>query len=249
MAPDGKAGLCVEVTGFEGDGSLERTRKRSFPEIKVRPRAAEARARSEADFGDGARRARARYVSDLRSPVSRLASRSASGDGEAGFGNLKLLGRTGAYWYNNSDHSMKMALHMAKSPVERRHPWKRRKRFSASDEDGLCCSSPRSSHSRWRSVSARPSSSSSFSTSVAIEKSGSSSRPFSRDRSRHWCTSLVLRLGLGRLFSGWLIVNVSLSAALVLRISHEAGRSRDGLARLGSRSPASSLGGHASVSC
>ena len=30
------------------------------------------------------------------------------------FANLKLLGRTGAYWYNNSDHSMKMSLHMAK---------------------------------------------------------------------------------------------------------------------------------------
>jgi UDP-galactopyranose mutase len=30
------------------------------------------------------------------------------------FENLKLLGRTGAYWYNNSDHSMKMALDMAR---------------------------------------------------------------------------------------------------------------------------------------
>ena len=30
------------------------------------------------------------------------------------FENLELLGRTGAYWYNNSDHSMKMSLHMAR---------------------------------------------------------------------------------------------------------------------------------------
>ncbi len=30
------------------------------------------------------------------------------------FRNLKLLGRTGAFWYNNSDHSMKMALDMSR---------------------------------------------------------------------------------------------------------------------------------------
>jgi UDP-galactopyranose mutase len=34
------------------------------------------------------------------------------------FSNLKLLGRTGAYWYNNSDHSMKMSLNMARHLLE-----------------------------------------------------------------------------------------------------------------------------------
>ena len=32
--------------------------------------------------------------------------------------NLKLLGRTGAYWYNNSDHSMKMSLSLARHLLE-----------------------------------------------------------------------------------------------------------------------------------
>ncbi len=110
MAPAGKTGLCVEVTGFEGEGNWRE------PEALV-PQILEDLVRlklvaSKKDFGRvHVERVRDTYpIYDLRYKESfALASRMVKP-----FRNLKLLGRTGAYWYNNSDHSMKMSLQLAR---------------------------------------------------------------------------------------------------------------------------------------
>jgi protoporphyrinogen oxidase len=114
MAPEGKAGLCVEVTGFEGAGHW------SDPEALI-PQILSDLVRlklvaSPSDFGAvHVERVRDTYpIYDLRYKESfALAQRMVKP-----FANLKLLGRTGAYWYNNSDHSMKMSLHMARHLLE-----------------------------------------------------------------------------------------------------------------------------------
>ncbi len=110
MAPSGKTGLCVEVTGFEGEGAWR------DPEALV-PRLLEDLVRlklvvAKKDFGAvHIERVRDTYpIYDLRYKESfALASRMVKP-----LSNLKLLGRTGAYWYNNSDHSMKMSLSLAR---------------------------------------------------------------------------------------------------------------------------------------
>jgi protoporphyrinogen oxidase len=110
MAPPGRTGLCVEVTGFEGEGAWK------DPDALV-PQILEDLVRlklvaSRSDFGAvHVERVRDTYpIYDLRYKESfALASRMVKP-----FRNLKLLGRTGAYWYNNSDHSMKMSLHLAR---------------------------------------------------------------------------------------------------------------------------------------
>jgi protoporphyrinogen oxidase len=114
MAPSGKTGLCVEVTGFEGEGAWKE------PEALV-PRILEdlvrlKLVRSARDFGPvHIERVRDTYpIYDLRYKESFAhASRMVKP-----ISNLKLLGRTGAYWYNNSDHSMKMALSLARHLLE-----------------------------------------------------------------------------------------------------------------------------------
>ncbi len=110
MAPPGKTGLCVEVTGFEGEGAWK------SPEALV-PQILDDLVRlklvaSPKDFGSvHIERVRDTYpIYDLRYKESfALASRMVKP-----VSNLKLLGRTGAYWYNNSDHSMKMSLALAR---------------------------------------------------------------------------------------------------------------------------------------
>lgn len=109
MSPPGKTGLCVEVTCFQGDDAWENP-DALIPRIKsdlVRLKLV----RAEEDFG-------AVHVDRVRDtyPIYDLKYResfAAASKMVKPFRNLKLLGRTGAYWYNNSDHSMKMSLHMA----------------------------------------------------------------------------------------------------------------------------------------
>jgi protoporphyrinogen oxidase len=110
MSPLGKTGLCVEVTCFEGTGPWHEPEK-LIPRIQadlVRLNLV----RGREDFGPvHVERIRDTYpIYDLRYKESfSKAARMAKP-----FKNLKLLGRTGAYWYNNSDHSMKMSLHLAR---------------------------------------------------------------------------------------------------------------------------------------
>jgi protoporphyrinogen oxidase len=114
MAPAGKSGLCVEVTCFEGKGPWK------DPEA-LAPQILDDLVRlklvaSRSDFGGvHVERVRDTYpIYDLRYKESfAAASRMVKP-----ISNLKLLGRTGAYWYNNSDHSMKMSLHMARHLLE-----------------------------------------------------------------------------------------------------------------------------------
>ncbi len=109
MAPPGKAGLCVEVTGFEGTGHWLDPEK-LIPQIQADLVRLEL-VGSPSDFGavhvEKVRDTYPIYDLDYKNSFAR-----ASGMVKP-FVNLKLLGRTGAYWYNNSDHSMKMALQMA----------------------------------------------------------------------------------------------------------------------------------------
>lgn len=110
MAPAGKTGLCVEVTCFEGHGPW------SDPEALV-PQVLSDLVRlklvgSASHFG----RVHVERVRDTY-PIYDLGykeSFAAASRMVKPIENLKLLGRTGAYWYNNSDHSMKMSLHMAR---------------------------------------------------------------------------------------------------------------------------------------
>ena len=110
MAPAGKTGLCVEVTGFEGEDAWKDP-KALLPQILsdlVRLKLVA----SEKNFGPvHIERVRDTYpIYDLRYTESfALACRMVKP-----FSNLKLLGRTGAYWYNNSDHSMKMSLQLSR---------------------------------------------------------------------------------------------------------------------------------------
>jgi len=110
MSPLGKTGLCVEVTCFEGDRPW-REPESLIDQIKsdlVRLELVGA----SSDFA-------AVHVEKVRDtyPIYDLQykeSFAAASQMAESFENLELLGRTGAYWYNNSDHSMKMSLHMAR---------------------------------------------------------------------------------------------------------------------------------------
>lgn len=114
MSPPGKTGLCVEVTCFE-DAPPWREPESLVPRIKEELVRVDL-VRSPEDYGAvHVERVRDTYpIYDLRYRESfSAAARMAKG-----LSNLKLLGRTGAYWYNNSDHSMKMSLQMAKHLLE-----------------------------------------------------------------------------------------------------------------------------------
>jgi protoporphyrinogen oxidase len=110
MSPPGTSGLCVEVTCFEGAEPWQNP-EALIPQIQadlVRLRLVP----SIQDFGAvHVERVRDTYpIYDLRYKESFAAAMRMAKPYE----NLKLLGRTGAYWYNNSDHSMKMSLHLAR---------------------------------------------------------------------------------------------------------------------------------------
>jgi protoporphyrinogen oxidase len=110
MAPAGRTGLCVEVTCFEGDEvwqnpeALVEQVKRDLVQLEL--------VGSSEDY-------EAVHVERVRDtyPIYDLSykeSFAAAVKMTKSLSNLKLLGRTGAYWYNNSDHSMKMSLAMAR---------------------------------------------------------------------------------------------------------------------------------------
>lgn len=114
MSPPGKAGLCVEVTCFEGDRLWEAP-EAILDEVKTDL----VRLDLVGDIRDiGAvhvERVQDTYpIYDLEYKESFAAAQRMTKHLE----NLKLLGRTGAYWYNNSDHSMKMSLAMARHLLE-----------------------------------------------------------------------------------------------------------------------------------
>jgi protoporphyrinogen oxidase len=109
MSPPGKTGLCVEVTCFEGDEQWNDPES-SIEEIKADLVRLDL-VKSAGDY-------EAVHVECVRDtyPIYDLRYRKSFSDAvrmTKPFRNLKLLGRTGSYWYNNSDHSIKMSLAMA----------------------------------------------------------------------------------------------------------------------------------------
>jgi protoporphyrinogen oxidase len=110
LSPPGKTGLCVEVTCFEGD-RLWLEPESILDQIKSDLVRLELVGSSEDFEAVHVERIRDTYpIYDLKYKESFAAAVRMAKP----FRNLKLLGRTGAYWYNNSDHSMKMSLHMAR---------------------------------------------------------------------------------------------------------------------------------------
>jgi protoporphyrinogen oxidase len=110
MSPPGKTGLCVEITCFEG-GRVWEEPKAVLDEVRTDL----VRLDLVGDIGDigevHVERIRDTYpIYDLKYKESFSAAQRMVKH----LRNLKLLGRTGAYWYNNSDHSMKMSLAMAR---------------------------------------------------------------------------------------------------------------------------------------
>jgi protoporphyrinogen oxidase len=110
MSPPGKTGLCVEVTCFEGDRLWQE------PESIIGQIQSDLVRLELVDSIDDFAEAHVERIRDTY-PIYDLGykeSFAAASRMAKAFRNLKLLGRTGAYWYNNSDHSMKMSLAMAR---------------------------------------------------------------------------------------------------------------------------------------
>jgi protoporphyrinogen oxidase len=110
LSPSGQAGLCVEVTCFEGDRMWQEP-EAILDQVKTDL----VRLDLVGDIGDidavHVEKVRDTYpIYDLEYKQSFAAAQRMAKD----LDNLKLLGRTGAYWYNNSDHSMKMSFAMAR---------------------------------------------------------------------------------------------------------------------------------------
>jgi len=109
MSPEGMTGLCVEVTCLEGD-DVWRNPEKLVEQIKKDLQQVRLVSDPSAILAIHIERVRDSYpIYDLQyrknfSKASKIAKP---------FKNLKLLGRTGAFWYNNSDHSMKMSMDMA----------------------------------------------------------------------------------------------------------------------------------------
>ena len=108
-APDGGYGLCVEVTCNEGDDRWE------HPERLTAAIEAQLFSTGVLRTGDGLSAPHIEHIRDTY-PVYRLDYQEEMVRVRQGLGsirNLRLLGRSGTYWYNNMDHSVRMALDLA----------------------------------------------------------------------------------------------------------------------------------------
>jgi len=109
-APAGKCGVCAEVTCVEGDDIWERPDKLND---EVQRHLGKVRAIRSDDRIEGL------YIERILNtyPVYKMGYREELARVKldlSRFTNLKLLGRTGTFWYNNMDHSMKMAIDQVK---------------------------------------------------------------------------------------------------------------------------------------
>lgn len=106
LSPPGKSGVCVEVSCRRDD---DRWRSPLSTEPAIRESLLRAKVvRSREDFlGLDVERIANAYPIYSRDYKEKLAD---AVDVTAGFSNLKLLGRSGAFWYNNMDHSIEAAF-------------------------------------------------------------------------------------------------------------------------------------------
>lgn len=111
LAPEGRAGLCVEVTCMQGDGAW------NSPEA-MEPALTKALAKVGVIGGEHEvsglaiekiPNAYPIYALDYREKRDKLVEAVSS------FRNINLLGRTGGFWYNNMDHSIRAAIELFQS--------------------------------------------------------------------------------------------------------------------------------------
>jgi len=105
-APSGKCGVCAEVTCIEGDRIWEEPEKLSG---QVQRHLENVGVIASSEQIDGLRIERIPNTY----PVYKLGYREELARVKQELGclsNLELLGRTGTFWYNNMDHSIRMAL-------------------------------------------------------------------------------------------------------------------------------------------
>jgi len=106
LAPPGKSGLCVEVTCMEGDGNWESPHRL---EAAIRDKLRSTGVIKDIDTIIGYNiekipNAYPIYTMNYKSIFNDVLQKT------GGLKNLKLLGRTGSFWYNNMDHSIEAAL-------------------------------------------------------------------------------------------------------------------------------------------
>lgn len=125
-APDGRSGICVELACMEGDGIWhEPEHLRSLVEKDLIKVGLVRRYNDILDLHiERIRNTYPIYTLDYREKLH--AALEALGHYE----NLLLLGRTGTFWYNNMDHSIRMALDLAEiintdgDPTQYKHSMK-----------------------------------------------------------------------------------------------------------------------------
>ena len=107
-APRGETGICVEITCFEGDNSWNNPESfvqdviNDLLKVRVIKRSEEIKKIHIEKIPNTYPVYDTAYLADLDSALEQVGR----------FKKLKLLGRTGTFWYNNMDHSIAMAFSM-----------------------------------------------------------------------------------------------------------------------------------------
>ncbi len=106
LAPEGKTGICVEVSGevaAENEGSLDLRIRRALVKVGLLPDV------------DVITKVHIERVANAY-PVYRLNYQEEIDKvnvAVAAYDNISLLGRTGSFWYNNMDHSIEASFNLA----------------------------------------------------------------------------------------------------------------------------------------
>jgi protoporphyrinogen oxidase len=108
-APAGKSGICAEVTCIEGDRVWDKPEMcaREVEKQLLRTRVIKKSDQIESMNIERIPNTYPVYKLGYREELARVKQNLAS------FENLKILGRTGTFWYNNMDHSIRTAIDTA----------------------------------------------------------------------------------------------------------------------------------------
>jgi protoporphyrinogen oxidase len=109
-APAGKHGICVEIACMEGDGSWKHP---DWVLGDVRTQMIKVGLVPRYNAIDTCHVERVRHTYPIYTMGYQERKTEASRQIREKARNLNLLGRTGTFWYNNMDHSIAQALHMA----------------------------------------------------------------------------------------------------------------------------------------
>lgn len=113
-APHGETGICVEITCFEGDNSWNNPESfvqdviNDLLKVRVIKRSEEIKKIHIEKIPNTYPVYDTAYLADLDSALEQVGR----------FKKLKLLGRTGTFWYNNMDHSIAMAFSMVRDLLQ-----------------------------------------------------------------------------------------------------------------------------------